>query len=133
MPALEILAHRAVWAVALLLFLVRQQSLAPSLRAALRGRRLAILAASAMAIAANWLVYIWAVLTGRILEASLGYFITPLVSVLLGVVVFKERLARPVVLATGLAALGVGWLTIQAGQLPWIALALALLFGSYGI
>lgn len=91
------------------------------------------MAASGTAIAANWLVYIWAVLTGRILEASLGYFITPLVSVLLGIAVFKERLARPLVLATGLAALGVGWLTFQAGQLPWIALALALLFGSYGM
>jgi chloramphenicol-sensitive protein RarD len=132
-PPLEILAHRIAWAVPLLLFLVGRRELTASLRAALRGRPLAILAASAVAIALNWLVFLWSVLTGRILEGSLGYFITPLVSVLLGVLVFKERLPQPVALATALAAFGVSWITLQVGRLPWIALALALLWGSYGM
>lgn len=132
-PPLEILAHRIAWALPLLLFLLRRRDLIGSLREALRGRPLAILAASAAAIALNWLVFLWSVLTGRILEGSLGYFITPLVSVLLGVVVLKERIERPVALATTLAAFGVGWITLQVGRLPWIALALALLWGCYGM
>lgn len=132
-PALEILAHRIVWALLLLLFLVRRRGQGLQVREALRGRRLGILAASGLAIALNWLVYIWSVLTGRILESSLGYFLTPLVSVLLGVIVLGERLARPLVVAAVLAAAGVGVVTLQAGRLPWIALALAALFGCYGL
>jgi chloramphenicol-sensitive protein RarD len=132
-PPLEILAHRVAWAVLLLLVLVRSREQMASLRAALRGRSLLLLAASSLMIGLNWLVYLWSILTDRILEASLGYFITPLVSVLLGVVVLREPLERPLLIATGLAGFGVAWMTLQLGRPPWIALALALLFGGYGL
>jgi chloramphenicol-sensitive protein RarD len=132
-PALEVLSHRVVWALGFLALLAARRGLLGPLRQAFRGRVILVLAASSVAIAANWLVYIWSVQKGRILESSLGYFINPLVNVLLGVLVFKERLDRPVVLATGLATLGVGWMTLQSGGVPWIALALASLFGGYGV
>jgi len=111
-PPLEILAHRVAWAVLLLLVLVRSREQMASLRAALRGRSLLLLAASSLMIGLNWLVYLWSILTDRILEASLGYFITPLVSVLLGVVVLREPLERPLLIATGLAGFGVAWMTL---------------------
>jgi chloramphenicol-sensitive protein RarD len=84
-------------------------------------------------IGANWLTYIWAVLHGHVLEASLGYFITPLVNVLLGVTLLHERLRRAQWIALAFAALGVVWLTVQAGRPPWIALILAASFGAYGL
>jgi chloramphenicol-sensitive protein RarD len=125
-PVLEVLCHRVVWALALLLPLVWRRGELGALLAAMRRRRpLAILTASTFAIAMNWLVYIWAVVHERVLEASLGYYINPLVNVLLGVVVLGERLDRPVRIAVASAAAGVGWLTIRLGQPPWIALALA--------
>jgi chloramphenicol-sensitive protein RarD len=132
-PPLEILAHRVTWALLLLLAMLRSRETLRLLRDALRGRSLALLAASGLLIALNWLVYLWSILTDRIVEASLGYFITPLVSVLLGVVLLREPLERPLLFATGLAGLGVGWMTLQLGRPPWIALALALLFGTYGL
>jgi chloramphenicol-sensitive protein RarD len=132
-PPLEILAHRVTWALLLLLVLVHSRAQLGSLRQALRGRSLGLLAASGLMIALNWLVYLWAIVTDRILEGSLGYFITPLVSVLLGVAVLREPLDRPLLLATGLAGFGVAWMTLQLGRPPWIALALALLFGTYGM
>ena len=88
---------------------------------------------SALLLSSNWLVYVWAVQHGHVVEASLGYFINPLVNVMLGFVFLRERL-RPVQwLAIGLAAAGVIWLTVTAGRLPWIALVLALSFGFYGL
>jgi chloramphenicol-sensitive protein RarD len=133
-PVLEVLSHRIVWALVLLLALSWRQRQLGALRSALRpGRTLAILAASTAAIALNWLVYIWAVVNGRMLESSLGYYVNPLVNVLLGVVVLGERLERPVRVAVGIAAVGVLWLTVRAGQVPWIALALATSFGLYGL
>jgi chloramphenicol-sensitive protein RarD len=133
-PPLEILAHRVLWALPVLLLVVRGRRLSGDLRDALRpGRTLAFLTASAVLIAANWLVYIYAVVTGRILEGSFGYFINPLLSVLLGVVVLGERLDRPTWLAVAFAAAGVGYMTIRAGQPPWIALAVAMSFGGYGM
>jgi chloramphenicol-sensitive protein RarD len=132
-PPLEILAHRVTWALLLLLLLVRSREQTGPLKQALRGKRLALLAASGLMIALNWLVYLWSISTDRILEASLGYFITPLVSVLLGVVVLREPLERTLLIATGLAGFGVAWMTLELGRLPWIALALALLFGCYGM
>ena len=90
-------------------------------------------AVSALLLSTNWLVYVWAVQQGHVVEASLGYFINPLVNVMLGFVFLRERL-RPVQrLAIGLAAAGVIWLTLTAGRLPWIALVLALSFGVYGL
>ena len=133
-PLLEVLCHRVVWALVLLLPLVwRQGELGSVLVAVRRPRTLAILATSTLAIALNWLVYIWAVVHGRLLEGSLGYYINPLVNVLLGVVVLGERLDRPVRVAVAIAAVGVAWLTVHLGQPPWIALALAASFGLYGL
>ena len=133
-PPLEILAHRVVWALAVLLPVVRWQRLGGELLAALRpGPGLFFLMASSFLIAANWLVYIFAVVTGRILEGSFGYFINPLISVVLGVLFLGERLDRPTWLAVGFAAAGVAYMTMMSGQLPWIALAVAVSFGGYGM
>jgi chloramphenicol-sensitive protein RarD len=133
-PALEILAHRVAWALLFLAFVVHRQQRTSELLQTLRAKQsLRILALSATTIALNWLVYIWSVVTGRILDSSLGYFINPLVNVLLGVLVLGERLERPVILAVGIASVGVAWMTLEVGQLPWIALALAASFGSYGM
>lgn len=133
-PAPEVLAHRIVWSVAwvaLLLLLLRQWR---DVRAALGHRRtVARLFVSAVLIATNWLVFIWAVAQGRVLETSLGYFMTPLVSVLLGRLVLGEALARLQWVAVGLAALGVGYLLAGVGTLPWVSLVLAATFGSYGL
>lgn len=133
-PAPEVLAHRVVWSVfwvALLLFAVRQW---PAVRAALgRRRTLGMLTLSSLLIAGNWLIFIWAVAHDRVLEASLGYFITPLVSVLLGRLVLAERLDRLQWLAVALAALGVAWTLVGLGALPWVSLGLAATFGSYGL
>jgi chloramphenicol-sensitive protein RarD len=133
-PPVELLSHRVVWALAMLLLVCLRQSLFGEVRAAFRSRRsLALLCGSTLLIAANWLVYIWAVVNGRIVEGSLGYFMTPLVNVLLGVVILKERLDRPVIAALLVAACGVLWLSFQAGRPPWISLSLAATFGLYGL
>ncbi|HET7745876.1 MAG TPA: EamA family transporter RarD [Vicinamibacteria bacterium] len=132
--ALEVLCHRVAWAFLFLVALLWAQRQFGVLRALLRdGRTMRVLAAAAGLIAVNWLGYIWAVFSGRILESSLGYYINPLVNVLLGVVVLGERLERPVKAAVAIAALGVLWLTVQAGHVPWIALLLATSFGLYGL
>jgi chloramphenicol-sensitive protein RarD len=92
-----------------------------------------MIAGASALIAVNWLVYIWAVAQGRVMEGSLGYFINPLVNVALGVVFLGERLERPLQIAVGLAALGVLWLTLGLGHPPWVSLALAFSFGGYGL
>ena len=99
----------------------------------LAARDVARLAGSAVLIALNWLLYVWAVAHDHVVEASLGYFINPLVNVLLGVLVLRERLSRAQWLAVALAAAGVAVLTAGHGRLPWIALALAVTFGLYGL
>ncbi len=133
-PPLEVVLHRSVWSLlfvlALLAWLKRWDWLRPLVR---QPRQLAIYCASALLIGANWLVYVHAMQTQQVLQASLGYFINPLVSVALGVLVLGERLRPLQWLAVGLASLGVAWLTWRQGGLPWIALALALLFGVYGL
>ena len=96
-------------------------------------RQLLPFACSALLLTANWLVYVYAVGSGQVLEASLGYFINPLVSVLLGVGLLHERLRRVQWLAVALAAAGVVWLTLHAGRPPWVALMLAFSFGFYGL
>jgi chloramphenicol-sensitive protein RarD len=102
------------------------------LRAVAQGRTLLVYGLAATLLSVNWLTYIWAVNAGRIVETSLGYFINPLVSVLLGVVFLGERLRRAQWVAVALAASGVGWLTWQHGALPWVALVLAVTFALYG-
>jgi chloramphenicol-sensitive protein RarD len=131
---LEIVAHRVVWSllfVAVLLSLVRSW---PQVRAAATDlRTLGVLALAAVLIVANWLVFVYGVNSGHVVETSLGYFINPLVSVLLGVVVFGERLRRLQWVAVGTATVAVVVLTVDYGRPPWIALALAGSFGLYGL
>lgn len=130
----EILAHRILWSVLLLAGLAVALGRGPQLRAlAARPRTLAVLGLTAVLIGANWLLYIWAVGAGRVLETSLGYFINPLVNVALGILVLRERLRRAQAAAVALAALGVGLLAVAQGGLPWVALALAFSFSLYGL
>ncbi|HEY7650040.1 MAG TPA: EamA family transporter RarD [Methylomirabilota bacterium] len=133
-PALEVLAHRIVWAFLMLLAVGLRQDGLRELRTALRSHRArTLLLGTTTLIAVNWLIYIWAVFHDRMVEASLGYFITPLVNVLLGVLVLKEQLERPVQRALFLAAFAVLWLTVLSGHVPWISLGLATSFGGYGL
>lgn len=133
-PAVEVLAHRVVWSLVLVAAIVAARSGLRGLAAPFRpARRLAVLAATTALIATNWLVYIWAVQAGRVLEASLGYFLNPLVNVLLGVAFLREALSSRQRAAVALAAAGVAVLVVRAGAVPWIALALASSFGLYGL
>lgn len=130
--AIEILAHRVVWSLVLagaLLIVVRRFSpVLPRDR-----RQLLLLAAAAVVIAVNWGVYIWGVNHKHVVDTSLGYFVNPLVTVALGVLVLGERLRALQWVAVGIAAVGVLDLTIEAGHPPWIALVLALSFAAYGL
>jgi chloramphenicol-sensitive protein RarD len=133
-PPVEILANRVVWSLAFLaLYLTLTRSWGWLPRAVRKPRTLAPLLLTAGLIALNWLVYIWANNSGHIVEASLGYFINPLVNVLLGVAFLRERPRPWQWAAVGLAFLGVAYLTVIYGRLPWIALTLALTFGFYGL
>jgi chloramphenicol-sensitive protein RarD len=133
-PAAEILGHRVLWGQVFLLLLLAWTRRLPELATAARSpRTLRYLGLSTLLIGVNWLAYIWAVVSGRVLESSLGYYINPLVNVLLGVAVLRERLDRPARVAVGLATLGVGWMTWSTGSLPWLALLLAGSFGLYGL
>ena len=132
-PPLEILSHRVVWSVVFLsLVLVwrRQWGWVASVRA--KPRIALTFVASAAALGANWVIYIWAVNADRIIDASLGYFITPLFNVLFGLLL-GERLNAAQWICVALAASGVGWLTFSAGHLPWIGLLLAISFSLYGL
>ena len=133
-PSIEIIVHRVLWSAlcgSLLLLVWKHPGWWRELRD--NPRRLAILALSGSLIAANWLTYVWAVNNGRMVEASRGYYINPLVNVLLGMLLLGERL-RPVQwLAVGLAAVGVAQQVWQVGSLPWVSLVLALTFGFYGL
>ncbi len=133
-PALEILCHRVLWGQVFLMALVWRARRFAEVRAACASpRTLGVLGLSTALIAINWLVYIWSVVTNRVLESSLGYFINPLVNVLLGVLVLKERLDPAARAAVALATLGVLWLTWHTGAPPWLSLVLALSFGLYGL
>jgi chloramphenicol-sensitive protein RarD len=124
--ALETVAHRIIWTVPLLIVILALRRSLPELWAALGNPKLLrMLVLSALLIAANWLIYIWAVLTDHIVAASLGYFISPLLSVLLGTVFLKERLSRWQWLAIAIAAVGVAILAASAWQTLWISLVLA--------
>lgn len=132
-PAFEILAHRAVWSLLLVTGCIFAFGRRAQLLAVFRDRRtLGVLCITATIIGSNWLVFIWAVNSGRILETSLGYFINPLMSVLTGVVLLGERLSRAQAAAIALAALGVLYFTIALGYVPWISLFLASSFAGYG-
>jgi len=130
----EVLAHRIVWCLLLMLALLAWRRQWAWLGPVLRQKKvLAAFIASALLLSGNWLTYIWSVNNGHVIDASLGYFITPLVNVLLGYTLLHERPRRAQWVALAFAALGVIWLTVQTGRLPWIALVLAATFGCYGL
>ena len=130
LPALEVLAHRIFWSFATLALVLTGRGHWGRVRQV--GRVAGAYAAAAALISVNWFVYIWAVNSGFIVECSLGYFINPLVSVLLGVVLFGERLRPLQWMAVGCAGAGVLYLSISYGSLPWISLVLAVTFAVYG-
>ena len=133
-PPLEIIAHRVAWSFIFLLPLIVLQRQWAEFVAILQDlKMLLILLTSAILVAANWLLYVWAVNNNHLLQASLGYYINPLVNVVLGMVFLRERLRPPQILAVLLATAGVVYLTIQYGRLPWIAITLAMSFGLYGL
>jgi chloramphenicol-sensitive protein RarD len=133
-PELEILGHRAIWAllVAVLLLATRKQWTWLR-RATHNPKTLITFVGSALLLGCNWFTYIWAVNSGHIVDASLGYFVNPLVSVLLGVLFLGERIRSWQAVAIALAAAGVILLTLAYGTFPWIGLALASTFGLYGL
>ncbi|MCF7221470.1 EamA family transporter RarD [Marilutibacter chinensis] len=133
-PSWQIVLHRIVWGALLVSAFLLWQRGRGWLRAVLaQPRTAALLALSGVLIASNWGLYIWAVNAGHVVETSLGYYINPLLNVVLGVLVLHERLNRVQWVSVALAACGVAWLTLRFGQLPWIALGLALSFGVYGL
>jgi chloramphenicol-sensitive protein RarD len=130
----EVVLHRMVWALVFLLCVLTVLKRWSWLRDVARQPKvLAAFGASALLLSANWSVYVWALQNGHVVDASLGYFILPLVNVAFGFAFLKER-PRPVQwLAVAVAGAGVLWLTLQAGRLPWVALVLAATFGIYGL
>jgi chloramphenicol-sensitive protein RarD len=132
-PALQIVAHRLSWSLVFLAIVVTLRKDWAGVRAGLRPRTVLITFLAGCLLTLNWLIYVWGVNNGYILEASLGYFINPLVNVLLGVIFLHERLPLSKWIAVGLASVGVLYLTITYGKLPWIALSLAVTFGLYGL
>ena len=130
----EILVHRIVWAVPFGALIIHLRHQWPEVRSALASARIVLwLALAAVFISVNWLIYIWAVLNEQVLQASLGYYINPLMYVLVGVAFLAERLRKAQVLSVLLATIGVGYLTVSGGEFPIIAISLAMLFTSYGV
>jgi chloramphenicol-sensitive protein RarD len=134
LSALEIMAHRIVWCCLLVFGWLALRGEVGAVRSALADRKVRTrLITTAALVSVNWLIYVWAIGNGHVIDASLGYFINPLFSVVLGVLVLHERLNRSQQVAVALAAAGVLYLAIVAGRPPWIALALAATFGLYGL
>jgi chloramphenicol-sensitive protein RarD len=132
--ASEILAHRVIWSLPVVAMILFRRDAMATIKPVFRDRKtLATLFLSAMLIAVNWLVFVYAIATERLMEASLGYFINPLVSVALGMIFLRERLDRMQWVSLTLACIGVGYLMAHATGLPWIALVLAISFGFYGL
>jgi chloramphenicol-sensitive protein RarD len=131
--AFELIGHRIIWSCVLLLVFIFVSRQWPDFRATLNAKVLRVYIIAAILIGINWLVYVWAVNANFIVETSLGYFINPLFSVLMGVIFLKERLRLAQWIPVVLAALGVTYLTFVYGRLPYIALALAFSFGLYGL
>jgi chloramphenicol-sensitive protein RarD len=133
-PALQLLSHRIIWSFLFLLIFICTTKKWEHFRTAIsKGRVFLIYFVAALLIGINWLTYVWAVNAGYIVETSLGYFINPLLNVLLGVIIFRERLRHFQWVPVVLAAIGVIYLTVVYGRLPWIALTLAFTFGFYGL
>jgi len=133
-PALQVVCHRIVWSVLFLSLILGWRGRWGAVTAAFKDRRVVVLLiSSALLIATNWLVFIIAVGHAQVIQSSLGYFITPFVSVLLGVIFLQERLSRLQIISLCLAAVGVVLLTLHYGRFPWVSLILAVTFGSYGL
>jgi chloramphenicol-sensitive protein RarD len=131
-PSLQVIAHRIIWswiAVVALALVIRAYTAWPSLR----GRVAALYAVAGVLIGVNWFLYVWGVNAGLVVQTSLGYFMTPLVNVLMGVIILRERLRTTQWVSVAIAAAGVGYLTYASGQVPLLALGLAATFGSYGL
>jgi chloramphenicol-sensitive protein RarD len=134
LPVLEVVGHRVLWSVLLLAIFITAGRRWPAIAAIFRKpRMILLLAASGIILLSNWSLYIWSVVSDQLLQASLGYYINPLVSMLLGFVVLRERMRRGQWFAIGLATLGVLNLAIAYGVFPWLALTLAVTFGVYGL
>jgi len=130
----QILAHRVVWSLVFVLVLLSIQRRWNEAKSVISFYpNVSIFLVTSFLLGGNWLIYIWAVNSNQIVEASLGYFINPLVNICLGMVFLRERLYRSQFISVLLAFVGVLFLTLQYGRLPWIALPLALSFGSYGL
>ena len=133
-PAFEILMHRMIWSFVFLFPLIFVTGRRADLKAAVKSPKvMLILLSTTLLVGFNWFLFIWAINSNHILQTSLGYYITPLVSVLLGMVFLKERLRRIQIAALILAAFAVGMMTIRYGQFPWVSLSLAFSFGFYGL
>lgn len=132
-PAFQIMAHRVVWSFLLMTAILIFRKEMKSMLSAVTPRIVFLYAIAGTLLAINWVTYVWGVNAGYVVEASLGYFINPLVSVLLGVIFLRERLRPLQWVPVVLAAAGVTYLTISMGKLPWIALVLAFSFGLYGL
>ena len=132
-PPIQTLAHRIVWSFLFMLLILVGRKEIKALKQTLRPKILLIYLLAGVLLAANWFTFVWGVSSGYVLESSLGYFINPLVSVLLGVIFLHEKLRPLQWVPVGLAAAGVLYLTISLGKLPWIALILAFSFGLYGL
>ncbi len=133
-PAYEILCHRMVWSLVFVVFLLMIRGRWAWLRTVIsQPRRALVFLSTGCLLGINWFTYIWAVNSGYIVETSLGYFVNPLLYVLLGVIFLKEKLRPWQWAAIGIAASGVGYLTLKYGAFPWIALTLATTFGLYGL
>lgn len=127
------MAHRIIWTLVLLVIIITVARTWRRVKSALNKRSLLILLGAAVFISINWLVYVYAVDTDQVVQASLGYFINPLISVALGVLLLRERLRALQWVAVAIAVLAVAILTVSYGTVPWISLALALSFGLYGL
>ncbi|MBI4928941.1 MAG: EamA family transporter RarD [Anaerolineae bacterium] len=132
-PALQLMTHRVVWALIFVVAVMTSRGEWAAMRKEINRRTLLVYLLAGVLLAINWLVYIWAVNAGFIVESSLGYFINPLVNVLLGVVFLRERMRPLQWIPIALASAGVLYLTVSYGKLPWIALVLAFSFGFYGL
>jgi chloramphenicol-sensitive protein RarD len=137
-PAQEVIAHRIVWSLLFMLAVVimmnrRQQLYAETRQLLAAPARSLALVMGTIFITVNWSLFVWAVNDGRVIETSLGYYVSPLVSILLGILFFRERLSLGQTIAVILAASGVFYMTMHFGSVPWVAIGLALSFGLYGL
>jgi chloramphenicol-sensitive protein RarD len=132
-PAMQLISHRIGWSFVLLMLGILFTRQWKDFRSTINARTIRIYFIAALLIGVNWFVYVWAVNVGFIVETSLGYFINPLLSMLMGVIFLRERLRIAQWIPVGLAAIGVGYLTFVYGRPPWIALVLAFSFATYGL